>query len=316
MSYLNILMISFYWLFLSGTVFIAGALALKTLVAVPSGADACVQTGENKTVGECTIPVIFFISLITLIFNIAHVILHCSVITETPLLEVFSILPLFLLKTKYGIYSLMRTIVMAAIVLVLAFELKRNDKPVMITGIAFSLIFLVMLTMSGHQGTKGYLSIPFLLDILHVVAISIWMGGLFSIYCCYSFFLKKAGSESWDIFLEFINRFSRIATLCVVAIIVSGTVIYLYNSKGFSDLVTTDYGIVLLIKILLFVLIILSGAINKFSLVPQLNKTDVNDWTRLMSLRRKLDTTMTIEVFLGLLILLATSILTHLSPGE
>ncbi len=309
-------MISFYWLFLSGTVFIAGALVFKILIAIPSGADACVQTGENKTVGECTIPVIFFISLITLIFNIAHIILHCSVTTETPLLEVFSILPLFLLKTKYGMYSLMRTIVMVAIVLVLAFALKRNDKWVIITGIAFSLVFLVMLTMSGHQGTKGYLSIPFLLDILHVVAISIWMGGLFSIYCCYSFFLKKAGSESWDIFLEFINRFSRIATLCVAAIIVSGVVLCIYNLKGFSGLITTDYGVVLLIKILLVVPIIMFGAINKFSLIPQLNKTDVNDWTRLMSLRRKLDTTMTIDVFLGLLILLATSILTHLSPGE
>jgi putative copper export protein len=309
-------MITFYWLFLSGTVFIAGALALKILIAIPSGADACVQTGGNKTIGECTIPVIFFISLITLIFNIAHVILHCSVITETPLLEVFSILPLFLLKTKYGIYSLIRTIVMAAIVLVLAFELKRNDKRVIITGFAFSLMFLVILTMSGHQGTKGYLSIPFLFDILHVVAISIWMGGLFSIYCCYSFFLKKAGSESWGIFLEFMNRFSRIATLCVAAIIVSGVVLYIYNLKGFSGLVTTDYGVVLLIKILLFVLIILSGAINKFSLLPQLNQTDVNDWTGLMSLRKKLDTTMTFEVFLGLLILLASSILTHLSPGE
>ncbi len=99
MSYLNILMISFYWPFLSGTVFIAGALAFKILIAIPSGADACVQTGKNKTVGECTIPVIFFISLIALIFNIAHIILHCSVTTETPLLEVFSILPLFLLKT-------------------------------------------------------------------------------------------------------------------------------------------------------------------------------------------------------------------------
>jgi putative copper export protein len=316
MSYLNILMISFYWLFLSGTVFIAGALALKILIATPSGADACVQPGENKTIGECAIPVIFFISLITLIFNIAHVILHCSVITETPLLEVFSILPLFLLKTTYGMYSLMRTIVMAAIVLVLAFAQKRNDKWVIITGIAFSLIFLVMLTMTGHQGTKGYLSIPFLLDILHIIAISIWIGGLFSIYCCYSFLLKQAGSESCSIFFEFMNRFSRIATLCVIAVIVSGVVLCIYNFKGFSGLITTDYGAALLIKILIFVLLILSGAINKFSLIPQLNKSDVNDWTRILSLRRKLDTTMTIEVFLGLLILLATSILTHLSPGE
>jgi putative copper export protein len=316
MSYLNILMISFYWLFLSGTVFITGALVLKILITIPSGADACVQTGKNKTIGECTIPVIFFISLITLIFNIAHVILHCSVITETPLQEVFSVIPLFLLKTKYGMFSVMRTIVMATIVLVLAFALKRNDKLVIITGIALSLMFLVMLTMSGHQGTKGYLSIPFLFDVLHVTAISIWIGGLFSLYCCYSFFLKKAGSESWGIFLELINRFSRIATLCVVTVIVSGIVLYIYNFKGFSGLVTTDYGIVLLIKILLVVPITLFGAINKFSFIPQLNKTDGNDWTGAMSLRRKLDTTMTIEVFLGLLILLATSILTHLSPGE
>ncbi len=309
-------MISLYWLFLSGTVFITGALSLKILVALPSGADACVQRGKNKTIGECTIPVIFFISLITLTFNIAHIILHCSVITDTPLQEVFSILPLFLLKTKYGMFSLMRTIVMAAIVLLLAFTLKRNDKRVIITGIALSLIFLVMLTMSGHQGTKGYLSIPFLLDMLHVIAISIWIGGLFSIYCCYSFFLKKSGSESWDIFLGLINRFSRIATLCVVTVIFSGVVLCIYNFNGFSSLVTTDYGIVLLIKILLVVPVTMLGAINKFSFIPQLNKTDGNDWAGSMSLRKKLDTTMTIEVFLGLLILLATSILTHLSPGE
>ena len=154
-------MIGSYWLFLSGVFFIAGALTSRILITVPSGADACCQTGKNRTIGEAAVRVILIISIIALISNIIHVVLHCSVMTETPLSEIFSMLPLFLLKTRYGMFSLIRTVLMAMIVLVFLYALKKDDKFTAITGIIFSFFLLVTLTMSGHQGTKGYLTFPF-----------------------------------------------------------------------------------------------------------------------------------------------------------
>jgi putative copper resistance protein D len=316
MSSINILMIGSYWLFLSGIVFIAGALISRKIITVPSRADDCIPAGKNKTIGEAAVPVIFTTSIIALISNITHVVLHCSVMTEIPLSEVFSVLPLFLLKTRYGMFSLIRTILMAMIVLVFLYALKKNDKFATITGSVLSLFLLVTLAMSGHQGTNGYLSLPFFLDVLHVIAITVWIGGLFFIRSSYSFFLKTADMESWDIFLSMINRFSLIATICVTAVISTGIILYLYSTDEVSQIITTTYGNVLFTKTVLALLLMMLGGINKFLLLPRLNSTDKGNWSKLISLRSKFNFMFTLEAFLGLFILLTTAILTHLSPGE
>jgi putative copper export protein len=316
MSSLYILMIGSYWISLSGIVFMAGALTSRMYVTIPSGAYACTPGSNEKCLGRLASQFIFIVSVCTLLANVAHLILHCSVMTGTPLREVFSILPLFVMKTKYGVLSLLRNIVLVAIMVVLFIGLKNDKIWVTISGILLSIILLVTLSMSGHQGTKGYTSIPFVLDVFHAIAITAWIGGIFYIRYCYSFFLKQADIKFWDIFLSLINRYSRLATISVAIVLITGVVLSFVNVENFKALTSSLYGRILLLKASSVFLIMLHGGANKMLFIPQLNSIDSTEWSQLTSIRRKLDVSMTIEVFLGLAILFATSILIHLSPGE
>jgi putative copper resistance protein D len=317
MTIFNFLMIGSYWVFTSGAVFITGALILKILITGPSGADSCIHSSTNRPLGESSITLLFSIAIITLLFNVIHVIVHCSIMTETPLAEVFSILPLFLLKTKYGIFSLTRIILTLLMALTMSlYVFYRNAKWPALTGVFFSILLIATLAISGHQGTKGYLSIPFFLDVIHTAAISIWIGGIFLICCSYADLMKRSEQEINHICLKVANRFSRIATLCVTVIVVSGLVLSFYNVKNWAALITTDYGIVLSIKISLVLLIILLGGLNKLLFIPGMQKTHDTNRSQFTSCSGKLHTTIRIEAILGLIILLTTGILTHLSPGE
>ncbi len=315
MPLLYIVMIISYWIFLSGVVFVTGAYLSKIIIALPSGADICVPQGKDKCCGESAAMVIFLISIISLTANIAHLVLHASIMTETPLNEVFSILPTFATKTKYGMFSLYRTVFLVVIVFISFYTLKRNDKLANISGVIFSLILVITLTMSGHQGTKGYFNIPFFLDNLHIIAISYWIGGLMFMRLCYSYFLTAADISLWSIFLRLINKFSQSATISVLIVGITGLLLFYFNYGNVNRTITGWYRPVLVFKTVLAILLVTLGGINKFYFLPRINGTESGKWSELAQTRRRLNNFMTAEIIIALGILLITSLLTHLSPG-
>jgi putative copper export protein len=308
-------MIIAYWVFLSGAIFLTGSYLSKIIIALPSGVDMCVPQGKNKCCGESAALVIFLLSLITLAANIAHLVLHASFMTESPLSEVFSILPIFITKTKYGIFSFYRIVLLVVIVFISFYALKRNDKLANISGVIFSLILVITLTMSGHQGTKGYLNIPFFLDNLHIIAISYWIGGLMFIRLCYSYFLTAADISLWSPCLRLINKFSQSATISVLIVGLTGLLLF-YNNYGNANVTITGwYRPVLVFKTMLAILLITLGGINKFFILPRINRIESGEWSELAQTRGRLNNFMTAEIIIALGILLSTSLLTHLSPG-
>lgn len=126
-------------------------------------------------------------------------------------------------------------------------------------------------TLSGHAADWGDLSIPAMVDWLHLLAVSIWIGGLFT----FSFLLKRslamAGMEEIARALSPIGRlFSRIAIGCVAVFLLTG----LYNSRlqvgALSFVVASVYGWILLTKLALVALALTIAAINRFYLLTQL----------------------------------------------
>lgn len=316
MLLLNLFMFGSSWLSLTGMVFISAALSLKMLIAVPSGADNFVRSGSNIRLGAAVLRIIFLVSLITLVSSIAHAILHCSMITEIPIMDLFPILPTFLLNTRYGFFLLIRTILVLAITLACLSAMKKDSRLVLFSGIILSFCVLVTIGMSGHQGTGGFSTIPFFMDIIHIIAISLWIGGLFFVRYCFSAFSGISDVSHWHIFLGLMNRFSRIATASVFIIVITGLIMYLYNSRDLSALTSSAYGLILLMKLIVVMILLILGGINKFSLLPKLNDAENNDQSMLDPLKAQLQTSITTEVFFGLLVLLLTAILTHLSPEQ
>jgi putative copper export protein len=314
MTATNIAMLLFYWIFLSCVFFITGAYASRVLVTDPSGADVCYLPGKGKCLGETSARMIFLVSIIALIAEALYLLLQASIISDTPLKEVYSVIIPFLLETRYGRFSVFRTGLLAVVLIMSYAATHGGGRRISIAGAAVSLLILVSISMSGHQGTRRGTAIPLVLDVVHIGAVSLWIGGLFYIRFCYAFFMSKAGTEFFAIFRNLIMRFSRMATVCVFTGASAGVSLGFINVKRLPYLIHSSYGIVLLLKSLVVAVLISLGGVNKFILLPRLNKSGAEQWTETATYRGWLRRIITAEVVSGFIVLLLTSFLTHLSP--
>jgi putative copper export protein len=149
-----------------------------------------------------------------------------------------------------------------------------------------------------------------LMWILHLVGGGIWIGGLLGMAL-----LALPGPAAADdrgvFWASTIRRFSAVAMGCVAAICLSGLYLYWEHVDGPSQLLTTMYGRVLGVKILLFGAMLLLGVFNQFWLHPRIEALrSAGDQRPLRTiLLRRFPAVVGIEVVLGLGILLAAPFL-------
>ena len=104
-----------------------------------------------------------------------------------------------------------------------------------------------------------------------------------------------------------VKRFSVMAGWTVLVIVVTGTLRALDEVGGWGRLLDTSFGQVLDVKVLLFLALLVIGALNRQRIVPAL----AAGLGRLAPLRRNVRA----ELVLAALVLLATGLLTELAPG-
>lgn len=108
---------------------------------------------------------------------------------------------------------------------------------------------------SGHAGTtEPGLSVPS--DVVHLAAMAVWLGGLVVLAAA---LLPIAGARELRATLP---AWSRLAMICVAALVTTGLVQGLLEVEGWSGLVDTTYGRLLLAKIALLAVIL---AVANFS---------------------------------------------------
>lgn len=309
-------MILLYWVFLSGVFFVVGSYTSRLFITGPAGADICIPAGKQQCIGTTAARTTLYVALLALLANAIHLVFHASIMTDTPLNEVPSIILPFVTKTRYGKFNFWKTVIMVALVATSFMAIKKNNRIVQSLGLIFSMTLLIAVAMSGHQGVKGYMTIPFFLDVFHLVAVSVWIGGLFLMRFCFAFFLQEAGKEFLEIVKYMYTKFSGLATYCVFAAGITGALLSFLNIKSASILFGKNYGIVLIIKVMLVGIVLSLGGINKFFVVPTLSNIGENRLGELMAVRRRLSLLITAEVYLSMGVLFVTSLLTHLSPDE
>jgi putative copper resistance protein D len=129
-----------------------------------------------------------------------------------------------------------------------------------------------------------------------------------------SAFVRGALVEFWRNLTSLVNRFSQLATYCVFIALFTGIILSYVNVKEISVLMNTHYGMVLLGKILLVGIIAIIGGFNKFFVIPDMNNIKTDESSEGLAHVSKLLKLMTLESSLAFIVLLLTSILTHLSP--
>ncbi len=112
-----------------------------------------------------------------------------------------------------------------------------------------ALVALVPPTLTSHAGTAADHTVAVSSLMVHVVAVSLWCGGITA--------LVLLGTADRRPFPVAVPRFSALALWCAVAVASSGMVSGWVRLGGVTDLVTTSYGRLVLLKLALIA--VLSG---------------------------------------------------------
>ncbi len=176
-----------------------------------------------------------------------------------------------ILKTHFGIVWLIR---IAVLLLLLVTEKAgrgyRESRGILFFMLALGFLIAITLSASGHASDKGDFSVPEVLDVSHLLAASIWGGGLFTL----SVVILPTLSEETDgvVLARVAARFSRIA-IFGVGIIALTSLYNVWTYVGdFNSILKTAYGRTVLVKIILFLVLILFGAFNRYISVPLLQE--------------------------------------------
>ena len=157
-----------------------------------------------------------------------------------------------------------------------------------------SAALLLSFTMSGHSQLGGFLSQ--LLLMLHLFGIAFWLGALFP----FRWMCLQPDPHNLSIVA---HRFGVLA-MGYVSLLLSAGVGYAYLLLGdVSLMLKTQYGNVLLVKIVLVAALLSLAALNKFKLVPSLEPK----WTPNV---RQFQRSIQFEIAIALIILTASSLLT------
>ncbi len=161
------------------------------------------------------------------------------------------------LGTWYGRLLLLRLVALAAAV-PLYRTTRREQRPVSavdLTGVAFLLLMTFGLT--GHSGQGSRLLLSAAMDAIHLAAAAVWLGGLVMLA---TVVLDARHASPAEHLAPLLARWSRTATLAVLALIGTGSYQAWRQTGSWDSLPGTGYGLLLLGKVgLLGVMLVLAA---------------------------------------------------------
>lgn len=164
---------------------------------------------------------------------------------------------------------------------------------------------LAMLSVQGHASQAPLAPLSVLADAIHLSAAGVWIGGL----PCLAAVLLRAPAALPDggrrLAAAVASRFSRLALVAVVLIVVTGAARAAGELSGVGELWSTDYGLSLALKALLLCPLVFLGARNRRTLAA-------NGAGALRALRRNVRT----EVVIALNIVAIAALLVAQIPGR
>ena len=231
--------------------------------------------------------------------GIAAFVLRASNALQLPVVDLpYGDLQPFAEKTRFGVAFLVMTVGfgIAAALLLVGWVFDRLD--LRWPALAISIALAGGLSLSGHQATEpNSSSFSELADWLHLVAASVWVGGLASL----AFFVwPLAPSLRRTAFLGF----ARLAVLLVGVMVLAGAYLALVRLSELSDLWETPYGRLLLMKLGIVALALIWGAVHHFLVRPRLEAGEEPD----------VHPSLVGEAIVAFSVLLAAAILTNVAP--
>jgi putative copper resistance protein D len=172
-------------------------------------------------------------------------------------------------------------------------------------GLIIATTLLASITWAGHAGATIGAERPIHLtvDSAHLIAAGLWPGGLLPLTLV---LLQACRSSELSLLLAagaITRRFSALSLLVVAALAATGLTNSYFLVGSLRALVTTGYGRLLMLKVLLFVIMIGFGACNLLRFKPQLALANEQN-AKQRDVLRKLMRNVIAELCIGTLIVI------------
>lgn len=209
-----------------------------------------------------------------------------------------SLLPLF--QTPEGQWLLYLGLALAVcMAAVVAVDLYPGRATFWALGVC-ALVAVLVHVLAGHAAApSAWRALNVLAQWVHMSAIGVWVGGLAWLLLGIRGLERPARAAA-------VSAFSRVATITLVVVLLTGVVRGLVEVGSPAALVGTDYGIALLVKVGIVVVLVALGALNHFRLVPALPQRD--------GAARSFRLNSTAELALAAGVLLTTAVLSGIAP--
>jgi copper transport protein len=183
------------------------------------------------------------------------------------------------LETNFGMVwglTALAWIVFAALVVgLLRGRAAERPGPVRSLLLGVPLAFIVLEpALAGHGSTQSPVALNFPVNVVHVAAMAIWLGGLATLL----FVTPRATRELEPggrsrLLAAALSRFSQAALIAVAAILLTGLIQAYVYVRHLDALTETGYGRAVLVKFVLLVAILIPlGAYNRRRSVPRLER--------------------------------------------
>lgn len=196
--------------------------------------------------------------------------IHCAMMADTSLWEAWPAVQSMLRATEFG-HAWAVTAVMLGAVIVLAFLAwePRYNTTRFVLWIAIAGAALAR-SHGGHPVDSGVLSPPVLLDWVHLLAISTWVGLVCSAAYTVMPRLAEAASVDWLTSADYVQSLSDAATYALVALFLTGAYNGWHLVGAPANLLGAYYGKVLLLKLAFVLVAAALGGHNRFFEMPWL----------------------------------------------
>ena len=135
---------------------------------------------------------------------------------------------------------------------------RQNVPPgVLAAGGLLAVGLLLTPALAGHAATQDFVPLAIVSDVLHVGAVSVWLGGLALL--ALAVLPRRVADELGVV----VPRFSRAAFVAVITILVTGAFQSWRQVRSTDALTETTYGRLLIVKVVLFGVIVGLGALSR-----------------------------------------------------
>jgi putative copper resistance protein D len=289
----------------------AGALVFPAVMAKPvSHSDEAIA----KPFRIQTLRVAWIGLAVTLLSGAIWLLFQAVSMSGLPLSEAATsrVLSTVLNRTQFGEVAEIRCVLAVMLAACLAYD--RFPPACWLAPVA-ALGLTASIAWTGHAAsTLGDLANPHLAaDVLHLSAAAIWIGGLVSLALLLNLARRVRSLASASLAQAAALRFSTLGIVSVGTLLASGFVNAWILVGSFNALMITAYGRLLLLKIVVFTVMLVFAAINRFRLTPRLAASSASE-PQLEALRQ-LTRNSVIEIALGFTIFAIVGVLGTLHPA-